>query len=220
MNKNKKIITAVILIILIIILLYLLILRFGNIEHHGPMVPTGNIDIFEIDCGCGSCNGNVKPTFDEEESDDGDEVNKSESDGGLLVYDKYKIWDNKELRIFSNPAYEYESIIAPGSMNTYAFVIRNDNTFDIIVDIMFKEENDKNINMQYKVRSKGKYIIGTKNNYTYIDGMKIEKVRIPAKSQASYMLDWKWIDNYNDTEIGFDVGSYIKLSIDIGANGV
>lgn len=224
MNTNKKIVTAIILIILIVVLLYLLILRFGEIEHHGPMVPTGNIDIFEIDCGCGSCRGNTKPAFEEEDDDtnqnkSNNNNNNSNNDiGDILVYDKYKIWDNKELRIFTNPAYEYESIIAPGSYNSYAFVIRNDNDFDIEVDILFKEENLKNINMQYKLRSKDKYILGTKNNYTFIDGMKVENVKVPAKGQISYILDWKWIDNYNDTDIGFDIGSNIKLSIDIGAN--
>ena len=135
-EKNKKRLIIILLILIIIILLYLLIRNFGHIYNRGPLVPTGNVDIFEIDCNCEFCS---KDVFNEN-----DDTNKNKTDEqpkDIVVFDDYKIWDNKQLRIFSNPAYEYESIIAPGSENSYAFVIRNNNNFDIVVDISFKEEN-------------------------------------------------------------------------------
>lgn len=209
-NKdNIKKAVIIVLILIILILLYLLILRAGYIVHHGPVVPTGNVDIFEINCKC-TCK-------DKKHCECGFNKNKSNIED-LIVYDKDKIWDNKELRIFSNPAYEYESIIAPGSLNTYTYVVRNNNDFDMVIDMKFVEENEKDINMKFKVKSQGKYLIGSEDKYDEIKDKTIEQIKIPAKSQISYILDWKWIDSDNDTQIGFDIGSTYKLSINIGAN--
>lgn len=227
MNNNdkntKKNLIIIVLIIIILLLLYFLIRRFGYIENHGLSVPTGNVDIFEIDCNCDICKETDKPVFNEDS-----DVNKNKSNNGstdkkqntadITVFDNYKIWDNKELRIFSNPAYEYESKIAPRSSNSYTFIIRNNNNFDVVVDINFIEENKKNINMQYKLKSYGKYLVGNENEYVKFDNYKIERITISAKSQIPYILDWKWIDSENDTEIGFDINSSYKLSIQIGAN--
>ena len=214
-NYDRKII--LVHIILLLLLLYSLIQFVGYIEHRGlayptwnaeqdgPVVPTGNVDIFEINCNCNSNKENAR-----------DDINKNKPE--IVVFDNYKIWDNKELRIFSNPAYNYKSIIAPGSSNSYTYVIRNNSTIDMVIDIYIQEENNKGINMQYKMRSKGKYVVGEENQYVKINNTKIEHVKLPAKSQISYIIDWKWIDNYNDTEIGFDINSNYKLSINIGAN--
>lgn len=224
-NKNNKIIFL--LVIIIIILLYLLIQKFGYLENQVMLIPTGNVDIFEIDCEC--CKDD-KVVFNEENniikdnktvSKEKDDTNKNELDNNikdLVVYDNYKIWDNKELRIFSNPAYEYQNIIAPGSFNSYAFVIRNNNNFDIIVDIEFEEMNDKNINMKYKLKSDGVYLIGNKDSYELIKNKKITQVKLSPKEQKSFILDWKWIDSDNDTQIGIDAKANYKLSIQIGAN--
>lgn len=230
-NKSKKKTVIIVMILVIIsILLYLLIRHFGNIENHGPGVPTGNIDIFEIDCNCDNCNGteNLKEKIQNDNNkynsgnyDDSDANKnkiKTDKDGNIVVYDNYKIWDNKDLRIFSNPYFEYESKIAPGSSNSYAFVIKNNNKFDVVVDINMKETNPKNINMQYKLRNKGNYLIGSSKKYELINNKSLQNITIPAKSHISYILDWKWIDSDNDTEIGFDVTSNYKLSIQVGSN--
>lgn len=206
-DRNRKI-TIIILIIIIIILLYLLIHMFGDIENHGNRVPTGNVDIFEINCGCKSCEckpcENTEPVFNE---------------SGLTVVDDYKVWDNKELRIFSNPAYEYESKIAPGSNNSYTFVIRNNNDFDVLVDITAKEDNKYGVNMKYKLRHNGDYVLGSENEYINAENLKVEKVLIKAHDQKGYLLDWEWVDSDNDTEVGFDVNADYKLTIDINAVG-
>ena len=212
-KENRRNIIVIVLIIVILILLYFLIRKFGYIENRGLLVPTGNVDIFEIDCNCNICNEKDKSVFSE------NDINKNKSSSeDIIVYDDYKIWDNKDLRIFSNPAYEYDSIIAPGSKNSYAFVIRNNNYFDVVVDINFIEDNAKSINMHYKLSSKGKYLIGNADNYVKFSNYKIENITIPAKGQIPYVLDWKWVDSVNDTEIGFDITSSYKLTIQVGAN--
>lgn len=209
-KDNRKKVIIIILLIIIIILLYLLIHLFGNIEHHGLMVPTGNVDIFELDCGCGCYN----PTNPE---DDNPAFNEDDENNNLIVYDKEKIWDNNTLRIFTNPAYEFQSKIAPGSKNSYAFVIRNNNDFDVIVRLQAIETNDYNINMQYRLTHMGKYVVGSETSYTTVDNLKLNNVLIKAHSQKSYILDWKWIDSSNDTEIGFTIDAYYKLKLIIGA---
>lgn len=220
-GNNNRTRFVVLLLILILILLYLLIHHFGYIDNQSILVPTGNVDIFEIDCTC--CNDDDKTVFKEDDKNSND-VNKNkleEKDSkskDLIVFDNYKIWDNKELRIFSNPAYEYKDIIAPGSFNSYAFVIRNNNDFEVIVDIMFEETNEENINMNYKIKNNGNYLIGSEDTYERINNKKISQVKLPAKSQKSYILDWKWIDSENDTQIGIKADSIYKLSIQIGAN--
>ena len=215
----KRKLVIIILIIIILLLLYFLIHKFGSIYHHGLGSPTGNIDIFDIGCNCNCCQ-NDKNDNKEKEVFNGNDTNKSKIDG-LIVFDDYKIWDNKELRIFENPAYEYEKKIAPGSYNSYAFVIRNNNSFDVVVDINFLEDNPKNINLQFKLKNKGNYLIGNIDKYASLNGnKKITNIKLPAKSQLAYILDWKWIDSNNDTEIGFDITSKYKLSIIIGANEI
>lgn len=225
-NKNiKKNIIIIILIIIILILLYLLIRNFGHIENNGPKVPTGNVDIFEIDCSCGICE-KTDDVFKEDDNNEQNGTNKNQSNNNrnkltnedIVVFDDDKTWDNKDLRIFSNPAFEYQNIIAPGSENSYEFVIKNKNNFDVTIDISFEEVNDKNINMQYKLRNNGNYLLGSENNYETIKDKKITNIKLSAKSQKKYILDWKWIDSHNDTEIGLDVTSNYKLSIKIGAN--
>lgn len=134
----------------------------------------------------------------------------------VIAYDDYAIWDKQDLRIFANPMYDYKSIIAPGSSNSYAFAVRNNNDFSVVVDIMFEEVNPKNINMMYKLQNNGNYIFGFEASYQDIVGHKITNINIPAKSEESYLLDWKWIDSNNDTSIGFDTSAFYKLSIIIG----
>lgn len=156
-----------------------------------------------------------KPSDDDGSDDDDDDDDDDKDLGDVVVYDDYKIWDNKDLRIFSNPAYEYRNIIAPGSFNSYAFIIRNNNDFDVVVDIVFNETNNKNINMQYKLKNDGNYLLGSLDNYETIAGKVIKGVEIPANSYKSYVLDWKWVDSSNDAAVGFDINSTYGLSITV-----
>ena len=233
--KNNKII-IIILLIIIIILLYLLILKLGNIENNAPNTPTGNIDIFEINT---DLNNNSKEEK-ENKTDDKNNIeqknnkesitqekkqqeiqaeifntDKSELDTDLIVEDDDSIWSERELRIFSNPAYEYQKIIAPGSSNSYTFVVRNNNTFDITVDIIMTEENPSNVNMKYKLRNQGNYIVGNNNKYEDVEKLNIKNITIPAKNQKSYILDWKWVDSENDTNAGIDINNIYKLKIKV-----
>lgn len=239
MDDRKKRVICVVVLIVILVLSYLLVAKIGRIENTEVLVPTGNVDIFEISCErcCKSGDDNSDETAvpntaskekrfaegqdyedeqtESEQSEDEQSSDEDRQHGEVVVYDDYKIWDNKDLRIFANPAYEYRHVIAPGSFNSYAFVIRNNNDFDVDVDVLFNEVNEKNINMQYKLKNDGKYLLGSVDNYETIVGKVISNITIPANGYESYVLDWKWVDSSNDAEVGFDVNSFYKLSIKV-----
>lgn len=248
MDDKKKRTICVVVLIGILVLSYILVAKIGRIENSEVLVPTGNVDIFEISCK--QCCGNGKDDGETEVPNTGsvarkngssqnesvwdadgeepeDEQEREEEEGGgeeeekdlgdVVVYDDYKIWDNKDLRIFANPAYEYKNKIAPGSYNAYSFIIRNNNDFDVMVDIVFDEVNEKNVNMQYKLKNDGNYLLGSVDNYETIRNKVIKSVNLPAKDYKSYVLDWKWVDGNNDAEVGFDVSATYKLSIIIKA---
>ena len=203
-KMNKFIIT--ILIIIILIILYLLILQFGNLEHRGLQVPTGNVDIFEINGACKDDNNKPSCPFNPE-TDDFD----------LTVYDDDKVYDGKTLRIFENPAYEFKEVIAPGSENSYAFVIKNNNDYDIVVDIDMVEKNVYSFNMVYKLKSKSKYLIGSEDKYVSPEELKLRNVEIKANGSISYVLDWRWEHSKKDTKVGINDESAYSLKIQVKA---
>ena len=242
-GKNKVLKIVLFFSMILIVLVYLLILNFGYINHHDSLTPTGNVDIFDIDCGCPKCdkedvdkkenqdkndnssnNSNTKPVFGEDDSKNTDidknkpDETKPEEKKDLIVSDNYTTWGDKPLRIFSNQAYEYTSKIAPNLSNSYVFVIRNNNDFDIVVDMTMVEENPYNINMKYKLRSKGIYLTGNEEKYEDVSKLEQRNIVVKAKESISYTLDWKWIDSDNDTSIGESIDANYKLSINIGAN--
>lgn len=214
MKKKGLIMFIITLICIIAIVLYLLILNLGYIRNHDFLTPTGNVDIFDIDCNCDddddNCNGDI-PVFNE---DGNFEIDKNK----LIVSDNYSMWGNERARIFSNPSYEYTSKIAPGSFNSYTFVIKNSNDFDVVVDFEMVEDNPYKVNMQYKLRSKGNYLVGDTNNYDDISKLQLKNIKIKAHESIPYILDWKWIDSERDTEIGEEIEADYKLTINIGAN--
>lgn len=214
-NKNTKVKPIIILIIVFIIILYLLILKFGNIEHYGPKVPTGNVDIFEINCKCQDCTSNDIDKNKQNNVDSHNYLSPKGEEYAVVAYDNYKIYDTKELRIFENPSYEFREIIAPGSENSYTFMIRNTNDFDIHVNLVIEEENEYNFNMKYKLKSKGEYIAGSDSKYDSVSNLNDKNVLIKANSYKTYVLDWKWLDSDNDTDIGINDNANYKLKINI-----
>lgn len=222
-SKVKKIVIFALLFILII-LLYLLILKFGLIEHFGPQIPTGNVDVIEIEDKDDDNNKDEdinenKPNNDSElennEStiDEPNDVTEESTD--IEVFDKYKIYDTKELKIFENPAFEFREVIAPGSENSYEFVIKNNNNFDILVDLKMIETNIYGFNMKYKLRDREGFIIGSDKDYVNPSDLHLEKVLIKANGYVSYILDWKWVHSKKDTLVGINDESNYSLKIEI-----
>ncbi len=209
---KPKIFKSPVYLILFMIIVLLLILLFTNYGKADVLMPTGNIDIFDIIIENNrECDGCETPVFSEDEKN-GD---------GLSIFDEKGNFDNqKELNIFSNPAFEMKPIIAPGSSNAYQFVIRNNNSFNIQYSIKMNETSKYNINMKYRLKQDGNYIIGNDNTWVTANKLIVEKVNLASKSNMPYILEWKWFESNHDTEIGkLDTANY-KLSIQVVANSI
>lgn len=210
MKYNKKIKALnLFFCILLIFLIYLLIHQFGLINDKKNKVPTGNVDIIDID------GDNITNDINENPNNN---IDKNKLDNNFIVKDNYTIWSNKRLRIFSNQAYEYFSKIAPGVSNSYDFVIKNNNDFPVLVDISMKEVNPYSINMEYKLRSENSFLAGSSFKYVSVKKLSQKNIYLKAHSSKLYSLDWKWIDSDNDTEIGEAVDANYKLLVYVGAN--
>lgn len=57
-TKNKLLIITLIVIILILLLLIAFLLKKGLNKEENKLIPTGNVDIFEINCDCSNENNN------------------------------------------------------------------------------------------------------------------------------------------------------------------
>lgn len=223
-NNRRKIINFILIIVIIIIILLLSsCFNFGTINNY---VPTGNIDIFDITIDKSCCKEleDCKCTCSDNKDDNNKEpivYNDSNYKPSIEAEKKEaKIFDNKlkkynnstKLNIFSNPAYEFKSIIAPLSSNVYQFVVRNSNDFPIQYELIVEEENEYNINMKYKLKKDGYYIIGDSDNWVTYEELKLYNNELMENSKNVYQLEWKWFESSNDTYIG-EVGKDYKLKI-------
>ena len=140
-----------------------------------------------------------------------------EPDGELFVRDKKLVWeDSSDLKIFTNPVYNFEEKIAPESSNTYQFIVKNSTSYKIKYSISFVETNPYNINMKYKLKKNNSYIV---DHYVSYNELNISDQLLNAKSNDTFYLDWKWISSDNDTNAGKNQANY-SLKIDVEAESV
>ena len=207
-SRKDYVIKLLLIIIIIILLIHNCITTKINKDVLAP-VPNGNVDIFEIQCLEETCSktdnaGNIVPAVKEE-------------NGDITVLDNNLKWESKNLlNIFTNPLFNMEKVIAPGSSNTYQFIIKNDTKYNITYKIKFIENNEYHINMKYKLRKDGLYIAGSEDNWVNYDELDISNLFLNSSSSNTYYLDWKWIDSDNDTDAGAVIAPY-ELTIKIEA---
>lgn len=233
-NKKKKhhlldVILIIIIIILVLLLLWLWF-RISKVEKKVPNNSQG--DIFEITCNCDKdsavggtnnsddinsevCDSNsyfppsssVGSSFEENQTD------ISIPSSSLEVSDNDIIWqDASKLRIFSNPIYQMDEVIAPGSSNEYHFTIKNKAGCDLKYELIFAEENESHINMKYRIKRNGQYLVSD-----YVSISEVSKVvnKLPSGKRDDYSLEWKWFEGSNDTEVGSKIDAFYQLSVDI-----
>ena len=217
-NGNFKYWTIIILLIIIILLL-LFFTRFGKIQNQYMLIPTGNVDVFDIDINC-NCSfdkceyvdndGNEIPVFDPE--------NNKPKYGEVYVDDKNgNFVYQQNLKIFNNSAFHYLDKIAPGIANTYNFIIHNSTPSELKYYLEMNEESEFFINLRYRLRRNDSYVIGDDNNWVTSSELKTEFKNIKSLVSDKYSLDWKWLyeddkDNL-DTFAGENMTSKYKLNI-------
>ena len=229
-NKKTSYFYLAIIILLLLVIIWLLIPKKENLKA------TGNVDIFEIKCDCDDSdskydqknnddspkndiipvinNGNKNNTKD----DKNDEPDLDE--GKFVVKAKFNWENNQKINIFANPLYDMNNIIAPGSTNTYKFMVKNSTEYNLKYTVSFVEENEFNINMKYRLKKEDGYLLGDDDNWVLGNDLTIENVNFNKKTTDTYYLEWKWFESDNDTVIGKMGSVKYNLKINVKAEEI
>lgn len=221
-RKKKDIVKTIIIFVLLALIFLLIFLLCFEYQKTSEKNLTGNVDIFEIDCTCEECvtdsvgDDPIVPSVSTANQagmsavGDGSTIrDHSEAEvgidtqSGFSVTDEHLQWQSSNnLKIFENSMYENKSIIAPGSSNSYNFVVRNNTDYMVSYKVRFTERNESNINMKYRLKRNGNYVSDDWVSYQELSksGMLISK-----GGKDDYILEWKWFDdNEQDTKAGID----------------
>ena len=130
-----------------------------------------------------------------------------EEEKGITVSDgNTEFLESTPLNIFTHTSYHIsEDKIAPMSENTYQFVIRNNNKFGISYDLNLIESNNYDINMKYRLKLNGNYVVGSDDKWVTAEELDQYNIRLADETHDVYTLDWKWFESENDTKIGTSI---------------
>ena len=224
-RKKSNIINFIVYIILtiIIVLLCLKTCTLMNKKEEEPKIPTGNVDIFEIQCDKKACI--IETDNKEENIPVSNKVNGAQheveiNEGNVIVEDKDIIWKSiNNLRIFSNSMYNYNNIIAPEDSNEYEFKVNNNTIYNVKYSIKFLETNDYSINLKYKLKRGDKYIAGDEENWVDYSKLNINNKNLKISDSDTYYLEWKWVSSDNDALVG-NISANYQLKIQIDAESI
>jgi len=71
--------------------------------------------------------------------------------------------------------------------------------------------------MKFRLKLNGVYVVGSNDEYVTADELFQYDMILADNNYDVYTLDWKWFEGPNDTEIGTNINSKYKLSLDIAA---
>ena len=221
-RRKDRFYWTIIILLIIIILILLFFNRIGKVVDKKP-APTGNIDVFDIDIGCGcndksNCQNPVKIDKDDNEIPVFIEEDDKEVIGVVFVDDangNYIYQQN--LKIFTNSAFEQEDMIAPGVSNTYNFVVHNSSNVNLKYNLLMYDTSEYNVNLKFRLRRNNEYVVGSSSKWVSASELKASDLFIAESSSDSYSLDWKWPYNdgkdAEDTLAGENMTSKYKLNI-------
>ena len=233
-KSNRWLIAIVILLLITVCVLLWLLLR----PMEPKKTPTGKVDVFDIRIGY-ICRGNDADCLDDEDDFipyvaparrgatnnsekkvNGETDTEEEREGIVYVDDENgRYVYQKSLKIFENPAFEYTNKIAPGVSNSYEFKVHNETDGAIRYDIEFVEKSEYDINMLYRLRRGGAYVVGGDTKWVRAVELSSALKDLDADGVDGYVLDWQWpYESGNDaldTTIGENMTSKYSLSIKI-----
>jgi len=219
-TKEKTTMLIVLILIVLIVIAFLLISCLGKIDHNYQL-PTGNVDIFDLIFGSADCECICENQENKNDTtcDNNCNSNDTETVGSVVVYDDEKIYSTSTpLRIFTHSSYfVVNDVIAPESSNSYQFVVRNNNDFNIKYNFEMIEENIYNINMKFRLKINGEYVAGNEDEYATLEELNQHGLSLASKNYDVYTLDWKWFESENDTKIGTNINSNDKLNLKMSA---
>lgn len=230
-QRGYSIALFIILLLLTIAFLVYLLLRPRS---DAARTPTGNVDIFNINinCSCGPDKKDDKKDDDEECDDDLTKIvsysnsinnhrNTTVKDEGIVYVDDNNGWYEYQryLKIFENVAFEYTSKIAPGVSNSYDFRVHNTTLQSIQYKVEFSEGSEYPINMLYRLRRNGDYLVGDADTWVHAADLASAFLNLSGNGTDNYTLDWEWPyeggTDVADTEAGEKMASEYNLGIKI-----
>ena len=223
-QKKDKFFRILTIVLIIIICILLFFTNFGKINNY--LLPTGNVDVFNIDINCKSKDHENEKEVTVSDKNGRETANLSAYDenrdknivGKVFVDDKNGNYlYQQRLEIFNNAAYEYTNKIAPGVSNTYHFVIHNSSDMNLKYYVEMYEDSEYKVNLKYRLKRNNNYVIGNESTWVTADELKTAFKNILTSDSDKYSLDWKWFDNDNkaDTLAGVNMRSLYKLNIKV-----
>lgn len=108
--------------------------------------------------------------------------------------------EGENLNIFVVAGREY---VAPYDKGLYDFQVLNTINKKVSYKLVLEEDNKDKVNIKYRLKENGKYIIGV-DDWVYYDQIVLENIILNSKEADSYQLEWMWVSENNelDTAIG------------------
>lgn len=134
----------------------------------------------------------------------------------IKISDEDGDWEKSEtLNVFS---VNERDVIAPYDRGSYEFEIQNTRNKSISYTLSLSEENPYKVNIKYRLKENGKYIIGG-TNWEYYDKIQLKDISLSANESDKYELEWMWVseDNEADTNIGLMHGVDYNLTFKVVA---
>lgn len=145
------------------------------------------------------------------------ENNKLEENDEIIIEDKNGNYIyQKKLDIFENSFFKGKNVIAPGVSNTYDFNVHNKSDNDIKYLIKIDNISNDIVNLKYRLKRNGKYIIGSESEWVTSKELNTNYNKLKEGKTDNYSLDWKWFDNDElDNYVGENIVSKYILNINI-----
>ena len=232
--EEKRGYRAALIIILLLLTIAFLVWLLLRPQSGAKRIPTGNVDIFNINvnCSCGPAKKDDKEDEDDCDDDDNSAIisysglinnrkNTTVHDEGIVYADDNNGWYvyQRDLKIFENVAFQYTSKIAPGVSNSYDFRVHNTTLKAINYSINFEETSEYAINMHYRLKREGNYVVGDDDTWVSASELISAMKYLSSNSTDNYTLDWEWPyeggTDVADTEAGEKMASEYSLGIKI-----
>lgn len=149
-------------------------------------------------------------------------INIIDNDASLKIFEGTKEWSElKELNIFDREHMHVVSgKIAPGVVDKYVYTVECYGDYSMLYNMQFSDENPHKINMKYKLRRNGAYVAGDENTWVTVEELSQSGMTIAPGTIDVFILDWKWEDAENDTEIGETEGAKYIINIKSDAEAI
>ena len=118
---------------------------------------------------------------------------------------KKSSYDNENVNIINvfSDIVSTRGFVAPYDKGVYEFDVENIRTKDMFYDLELDEDNVDRVNIKYRLKKNGNYIVG-ESGWVYYNEIDLKNMKLAAKATDNYQLEWSWVseDNELDTKIG------------------